>query len=219
MNGRTHPITGWTSLFAVAAVSTAGWRAEVFQHGWAGWTWISYFHWAVPAGVLLFVAWAAVFSGVRPFSRCLLFVVTTAAYAVVASWIAAGTLYSHFFTVFVGPPQNVSPLTVPGQRLMWYSLAIFLVYPAIPVGACAIVRGFGLRPTILHWILCIGLFLAATPLAILMLDVTHHEGGGHTINAIKSGFIIPLLMIGLGVPLLRLPWQKGDAKGQAQHQS
>lgn len=46
------------------------------------------------------------------------------------------------------------------------------------------------------------LFVASWPVAVWLLGVVDHRGGADLIHALKSGFVIPLLVISLGFPLL-----------------
>ena len=45
-------------------------------------------------------------------------------------------------------------------------------------------------------------YVAAFPLALLLLWATHHKGGSDTIHAIKSGFVFPVIALSLGMPLM-----------------
>jgi cytochrome b6-f complex iron-sulfur subunit len=55
------------SLLLLAGIAAVLWRLEVDAHGWPGLIWLSYFHWAIPAAVLLLLAWIYFFA-YRPFA-------------------------------------------------------------------------------------------------------------------------------------------------------
>jgi hypothetical protein len=57
-----------------------------------------------------------------------------------------------------------------------------------------------LRYAVVRWIGPCPDFLI---LAIWLLEVVDHRGGADLIHALKSGFVIPLLVVSLGFPLLR----------------
>ena len=199
MNARPHPKLALVSLCLLAGIAAVLWRAEVEYHGWAGLTWIGYFHWAVPAGVGLFIAWLAVFSGITPLWRRALFLVTAGAFAVVAYRVSYWALWHYFHPLgWMFSTPNPSK-----ARVELYLGAVYLVYPGVPVCACLIARLFGVRLKVAHWLLTVVLFVAACPFAVGMLHLTDHAGKNNPIiHTIKSGFIIPLLVIGLGVPFL-----------------
>jgi len=137
-----------------------------------------------------------------------LFLATATAYAVVIYFVSAWALFRYF---------GRGPLTfclLSEDRYELYERALEVVYPAIPVCACAIARAFGVRAGASRWLLSVGLFLAACPFAIGMLQVTGHIGGADAIHAIKSGFIVPLLVVGLGVPFVPLPADNPPAAGR-----
>ncbi|MBL4753370.1 MAG: hypothetical protein JKY52_07240 [Flavobacteriales bacterium] len=50
------------SLGILSLVLGVLWRLEVEYHGWEALKWIGYFHYAVPVGFLLFIAWANLIS-------------------------------------------------------------------------------------------------------------------------------------------------------------
>ncbi|MEL6634947.1 MAG: hypothetical protein AAFQ83_26015 [Bacteroidota bacterium] len=51
---RSYPIG---SLALLAILCGLLWRLEVEYQGWAGLKWVSYFHWAAPLGLGLFMLW------------------------------------------------------------------------------------------------------------------------------------------------------------------
>jgi hypothetical protein len=74
-----------------------------------------------------------------------------------------------------------------------------------------IARLFGIRASLSRLALSVGVFLLAQPVARLTLELTGHVGGSDSIHAIKSGFIVPLLVMGLGI--IFLPFPRLDESG------
>ena len=45
-------------------------------------------------------------------------------------------------------------------------------------------------------------YLIAFPVAMFLLWLSQHKGGVDAINAVKSGFVFPIIAFGLGLPLV-----------------
>ena len=208
-----HPLAAWISLFVVAVAGMLLWREELYRHGWDGLDWIGYFHWAIPEGVALFLVWLAIFCGITPPIRRVGFVVTAAAFAL-------GVYYAVDFAVFwyfgpPGPPLGFLLLMTEGETpIRLYHHVFYLVVPAIPLFACLGAKVFGVRVTRAKWILSVALFLAAGPISICLLAATRHEGGPDGIHTIKSGYIIPFLIVSLGIPFLPFPTRRRTEPAQ-----
>lgn len=181
------------ALLAVALIAAAGWRAEVEWRGWAGLTWIGYFHWAIPFGALLFSGWLYRFAGAR----------RPLALAALASGLAAAA--------FVGELDALRVVYSrwPGGEARWIAgstqaLAVFWLYPTTlwiagrRLGAPISGRGA---------LAGLAAYAAAMPMAIVALDAVGHRGGADVLHAIKSGFVIPLLVGSLGLPFVL--WRHG----------
>lgn len=183
------------SLAVVGLMGAAGWRLEVEYHGWAGLTWLGYFHWAIPFGVALFVLWAALVSDVRgPARRAAL----AASLALAALPLYGLTLWALSQRFITGPTAFVarSPFWEP-----WLALA-FLVLPVIPAAAALIARRFGIRRSWRRLLVAVGLWYAGPVIAIALLRATEHRGAYDLIHTIKSGFVVPFLVGALGVIFL-----------------
>lgn len=211
MGRRAKGIWGWLSLVLVAVLAAGLWRVEVEYHGWDGLIWIGYYHWAVPASAGLFLVWAGVFCGVRPAWKRAALLSSIAGFAV-AAWFASRWALvqwfggAPFFMYWRLPWTHFEP-AIPwgGGQVYLGPWALPVIYPAIPLFACLIARAFGRCRTWRHWLLANALFLGAYPAAVLALKITEHVGHDDApIHTIKSGLIVPLLVIGLGVPFLPL---------------
>ncbi len=210
---RTRAVAAWVSLFVVALICFLLWREEVFRRGWDGGRWMWYFHWAIPEGVALFILWLAVFSNVQPPVRRGILLVAAVLYAwLVYDW--TGRALQYYFGP-PGPPLNFMLLLKYGEGWAddWdrYKNSIYWVYPVIPVGAGLIAWGSGVRVTIAKWILCVALFLAAPSLSLKVLDYVRPGAEVDGLHVIKTGCIIPFLVIALGIPFLPFPSRSGTA--------
>jgi len=200
-----HPIMAWASLVALSLAAAGLWRAEVEWHGWGGLTWIGYFHWAVPISAGVFIAWIAVFCGVHPWWKRAALIVAEILFAVVALWAAKRMMVEYFYTGanFEQMPHfwfdNSGPVASWGVWVPGYLL--FILYPLVPVLGCAIARAFGVCRTWKHWLVSNAVFLAAYPVAYAAVGLTRFAYDP-SIHTIKTGFIVPLLIVGLGAAFL-----------------
>lgn len=81
--------------------------------------------------------------------------------------------------------------------------ALFVVWAsAVALAFCLLCRLFGAPITLFRTISCVVLFTASWQLAVMVRAPFEHRGGADEIHALKSGFVIPILMISLGLPLL-----------------
>ena len=188
MNRRS--VNGWLSLAGMAIGAGLLWRLEIERHGWAGLTWISYDHWAVPIGVALFILWAVHFSGIAPVARRLKFVLVLSGSGVVLGTLAGAALWNYFV---VGPMALFStPL---------FGRLVYVLYPGIPLVLWVIGWGFGMRISIVRGLASLFVFLSSYPIALLALRLIR-PGEADAIHTIKTGYIVPLLVVGLGILFL-----------------
>jgi hypothetical protein len=193
------------SLLAVSLLAAVLWRAEVEIHGWHGLIWLSYFHWAVPAGILMFAAWLALFSAIHPLGRRIAFAITFVAFAAVAYLIAYSSITT-FYSRVLGPLSMF-----PWWFRMWY-FSIFVIFPLVPIVFLLLARFFCAHITVWRSALSLGVYTSAFPIAILLLHMVAHKGQPDFLHAIKSGFVIPLLILSFGIPFL-----VGEAGHRGQH--
>lgn len=195
MNPAHRASAALLSLAVVGVMGALGWRLEVEYHGWAGLTWLGYFHWAIPFGVALFVLWAALVSDARgPAGRAGL----AASLALAAVPLYGLTLWALSQRFITGPTAFVaqSPSWEP-----WLALAV-LNLPVIPAAAALIARRFGIRPSWRRLLVAVGLWYAGPVIAIALLRVTGHRGASDLIHTLKSGLVVPFLVGALGVIFL-----------------
>ncbi|MEZ4434622.1 MAG: hypothetical protein R3F65_19645 [bacterium] len=190
MTARPHPMTpraARLTLAAVALLAAALWRLELEHHGWQGLTWITAPHHAIPAGALLFALWLWRAAPVR---RPALLALASLALTAAAYHIEDTALHLIY---------NRWPLDRATYAYAYASaLAAYLLYP---IAHWLIARALGHRLRPRATLAALALYLAAVPLTIILLDLTHHPGSPDLIHAIKSGLVIPPLILALGWPL------------------
>jgi len=204
-----HPIMAWTSLLAVSLAAAGLWRAEVEWHGWGGLTWLGYFHWAVPISAGVFIAWIAVFCGVRPWWKRMALIAVEILFAVAALWAGKATMWWYFgngpFFDYSSPFGRVYFQPLGPWNVVLPGFLLFIVYPLVPLLGCAIARAFGACRTWKHWLVSNAVFLAAYPVAYAAMGLTRFGWDlDASIHTIKTGFIVPLLIVGLGAAFLPL---------------
>jgi hypothetical protein len=184
----------WLSILAVIAGSI--WRIELEQHGWQGIEWLQYFHLAIPAGYILFLLWANAILEVNIRKRILLNLVALA-YGVFMYFIL---LYSLSYFFVTGPSNMLLRLESPWIYYL-LTFSVFLVVPLLPLGARLILRAFRLRVKSRYCLYSIVGMIVSVPLACILLWMVNHKGGDDLIHTIKSGFLIPLWFISMGIPV------------------
>jgi hypothetical protein len=205
-------------LVLLAVLSGIAWRVELeLRGGWAGLKWVGYFHWAVPSCVIAFVVWVLCITRVQSPGK---FAVALGVYAWFAhAFVELLICYCHsggpfgswyFFTprdplarLAMGPLLRLPKLSANPQAFQVFTGLFFLCSMFVPLLFHALCRGFGLRITLGSALLSSVLFMLSWPLSMLLLDITHHRGGDDVIHALKSGFVIPFLILSLGLPILR----------------
>ncbi|MBL7220281.1 MAG: hypothetical protein ISS69_09220 [Phycisphaerae bacterium] len=172
------------------------WRVELELHGWDGLIWIGYFHWAIPVGAVLFLGWLFSFSPIVGKIRRGAFVLTTAIVSIIWFQVVMFALYYHFNT---GPSAFVEVLSLGDKTYTLYANTIHAVVPATPLIFAGLLCVFGLTPKAKDLTLGVLVYILACPVSIVILAVLDHRGGVDAIHTIKSGVIIPFLVIGLGI--------------------
>ena len=183
-------------LVGVAILAAVVWRVELEVHGWDGLTWLEYFHWAVPAGALMFMVWLAVVVPIPGAVDRAVFLADTAIAAVVWYLFALFALVSHFNA---GPSAFVSMLLTGETLYHIYATLIYAVVPLTPLVFAFLLTVSGVRPSVWQLAVSLAMYVLACPVSIALLALTNHPGRPDAIHTIKSGFIIPFLISGLGI--------------------
>jgi len=128
------------------------------------------------------------------FGLCL---ITTAA---VLYWV---TFFSLSFLFFIGPSAMFSLGPMLSVILVFSELLIWLLIPVVNWG---ILRRFRPDLSLRNLLFSVGIFLLAIPFGlstlILLHTFTDQKGAIDLIHTVKSGAIIPWLMIALGFPYM-----------------
>lgn len=173
------------TLMALGVAAGIAWRVELeARFGWDSLLWTTRFHRTVPVVVALFIVWAARVArvGNRAGFVGALMVFTLPGY--LAANVALHTTFGRF-----GPG-------------FWVALPFWAM---IPLSLCLLYRLFGAPVTLLKVIGSTLLFVLSWPIATFVRNFFEHRGGDDFIHALKSGFIIPFLVVSLGLPLLPVP--------------
>ena len=185
------------ALWVIAVISGFIWRAELeLTTGWASLDWISHFHWAVPAGVLAFIIWVLFVTRVlRPgVFAAALFVHAFLAYFAVSRLL----LFSFGRIIILFDDEKNSAL----HQLAVEKLVSFLLIVLVPLTFSILCRFFGVRVRLQPVISSAVLFMLSWPLAAFTFFIIEHRELD-PIHALKSGYVIPMLILSLGLPVLR----------------
>jgi hypothetical protein len=177
-------------LAALSLICALLWRAEVEWNGWDGLLWVEYFHWALPAGVLLFWGWVvlrAPATPAHPGPRAVLAVLLPT-YAVLVLYNLQSVLFtahSRLFFLFEGS--------------LWQLASFVGVAALAPAGAYMVGLLCGARlwwPTLpMSW----ALYLATFPLgigALLLLEPSRAD----LVHSVKTGAAVPFAVFAFGLP-------------------
>jgi hypothetical protein len=92
------------------------------------------------------------------------------------------------------------------QNAKMLMIASPFLWALIPIAFCQLCRAFGFGISVGRQVVSALLFVASWPLAIFVRSAFEDRGGQDLIHALKSGFVIPFLVLSLGLPLLRFSW-------------
>lgn len=175
------------SLVSLGVAGGVGWRVELEKRfGWDALAWTHGFFWTVPVVVALFIAWAAYFASVR----------NRAAFA--------GALMAFFLPGYLG--ASIALHVEFGRFASGISFLIALmVWLLIPLSFCFLCRLLGAPVTAVKSICSTLLFILSWPISTFVRDFFERRGSDDFVHALKSGFIIPFLVVSLGLPLLPFP--------------
>jgi hypothetical protein len=218
MNERRQSWLPSITLLLLALTAGLAWRIELeLRSGWASLAWLGYFHWAAPIFVAAFIAWVAVFAAVR---RRAAFVSAVVGLAVVAYDIAEIALRFFFdagpSAAFTAVSLGHGDLGVGIGRfevLRWLSLA---AWSLIPLSFCLLCRLFGAPVTLPRALCSAALFVVSWPVAVFVRGFFEQHGSPDGIHALKSGFVVPFLVVSLGIPLLHFPPVTSHASPRAK---
>lgn len=184
-------------LLLLAILAGVLWRAEVELHGWAGLAWLTYFHVAIPISVGLFIAWAAWAAPVSGWRRR---AGVAAALCVVAppGYLATSTALSMAFAS--GPSAMFLLMSLPPAAVVVPMILGLLAAPLLAVQLVARLSGAAVG-----WgrvAAALSLAAVAWPAAIVLLRLLDHRGGADLLHALKSGLVVPPVVVAFGLAFL-----------------
>jgi hypothetical protein len=178
----------------VSLLTAILWRVELhLRWGWMSLDWIGPFHWAFPLGMGVFLAWMSIaLKGREPRTRYILFAATGILGLLAYFGGAMAMMWAYSRWLWFCPPWQA------------YAFAVspIVLYAILGSSYFLIVHRF-LSPSRATMWTGILVFALAFPLAELILWATRHIGGHDTINAIKSGYVFPIVAFSLGLPLIK----------------
>jgi hypothetical protein len=187
----------WISLAVVALAAAAAWRVEIEYGDVAGQWWVTYTHWAVPGGCLLFVCWATVV----PMSLARVSRVTLGLALVAVMFVGLGLADLSLRWLFE-PLRTGQP---PAGWDMAASAAGAAFLASVPLLVAVVARLARLPVSWRRLIAAEAIWLAAPVLAaaavplIMTPDPAEQLYGLDFAHAIKTGLIVPPLVISLGI--------------------
>jgi len=186
------------SLLILAILCGTIWRIEVEYYGWTGLKWITYFHFAIPIGFGLFLLWANCFFDLT-ISQRILINLTAILFGILLYFGLAISLTYLFNT---GPSAFLMEMQTPEWKSTLYRYSIFILIPLIPIVTYFILRIFRIRKSLKNLLYGIIGVIVSVPISVILLELLNHKGGQDYIHLVKSGFIIPLWVISIGLIII-----------------
>lgn len=185
------------TLLVIASLAGVLWRVEVELHGWAGLTWLTYFHVAIPISIGLFIAWAA---WAAPVSGWRERAGLVAALCVLAppGYLATSTALSIVFAA--GPSAMSLLMSFSSPVEMVLVSLVLLAAPLLAVLLIARLSGAAVGWRRAAAALCLAAI--AWPAATVPLRLLEHRGGADLLHALKSGFVVPPVVVAFGLAFL-----------------
>jgi len=187
-----------TSLLVLALLSGVIWRLEVEYQGWAGLTWLSYFHIAIVFGFGLFLFWANSLVNIQVGKRIAMNILAIG----FGVFIYVELGYSFAYRLQGGPSGLIREMLTPEWISSIYRQGMYVLIPLIPIGAFLILYAFGIKKSIKYLTFSVLSMLVSIPISIFILTIFNHKGGSDFIHSIKSGVLIPFWMVSVGLVFL-----------------
>ncbi len=182
------------SLAFVSILIGLIWRIEIEFHGWAGLTWITYFHFSVPIGFILFMTWANAMVRID-FAKRVIINVIGIGFAVLMILL----IHMSLTTIFAGGPSALMMMKLLGWKYYFITYSIFILIPMLVVGPFLILKLFKQAVNFKLLILGLLVMLIALPVALFLLELVNHQGSHDAIHTIKSGLIFPFWIFAIGL--------------------
>jgi hypothetical protein len=186
------------SLITIAIFTGLLWRWEVDYHGWRGLTWISYFHFALPAGFLLFILWVNVCLMIRISARLILNLL--AGFSGVLNYYLA--VKSLAYNYSRGPEGLWLLFTTSGWEFQFYKYIAPGMIILLPLSIYLAFRLIKFQIPVKYLLFSITGLILSFPLSITILWIINHKGGPDIIHSVKSGIVFPFILFSLGLPIV-----------------
>ncbi len=183
----------FTLAFAAILIGVL-WRLELEHLGWEGLTWVSYYHYAVPAGLLLFIVWANLSLNISLKKRI---------------WLNGIGLFfgmiSFYFiemslrATFIGGPSAMFLMELPTWKLLLLVNGHLVLLPFLVIGSFIVLKLFKLNVSWVRLGIAIIIMIGAAPVSIWLLGLIGHQGSHDVIHTLKSGIIIPFIVFAVGL--------------------
>jgi hypothetical protein len=198
------------SLGITALLVGLVWRLELEYHGWAGLTWLTYTHYAIPAGFLLFMVWANLCIQLPSKKRALLNALLIV-YTLLAFYLL---VHGSYYIFSSGPEGMMLCLTTPVWKARLIIYSTFALIPGIPVGAYFLLRVFRLKVRIGYLVLSALAMLCAPVLSIPVLQLLHDKGSADFPHTVKSGVLIVFWVFSLGLLVIGIRKKQAEESGE-----
>lgn len=189
----------YLSLILLALLCGIIWRIEIEYHGWKGLIWLSYFHIAIPIGFGLFLLWANLCIELKMNKRIQLNITAILFGIFIYFWLKI----SLYYLFNPGSSALILEMQTPRWIFFVFRYSIFILIPLLPIGTYTILNIFKIKRPIKQLFYAILSILIAVPISVILLKISNHKGAHNYIHSIKSGYIIPLIVISIGLMLIK----------------
>lgn len=183
------------ALFALLAGLI--WRMEVEYHGWKGLIWLSYYHYAVPVSVALFLIWSNLNLELSPKRRIALNLICIV-FAIALLYI----LKQAFIRSFMSGPSAFL-LLMGNDPLGFLIFAPYFVVLLLPLLVALIVRIFRVKCKPIFVIMATVFMIASEPVGVYLLELFDDKGYPDGIHTIKSGYLMTLWFFSIGFTFIQ----------------
>lgn len=195
----TPTLQKYSILLLVIFALLAGfvWRMEVEYHGWKGLIWLSYYHYAVPVCVALFLIWSNLNFKLTPKSRIALNLIGLV-FAIALLYI----LEQAFIRSFMSGPSAVLLLmgNDPLGFLIFVPLFVVLLLPLL---LSLLVRIFSVKCKPIFIIMATVFMIASVPIGVFLLEFFDDKCYPDEIHTIKSGYLMTLWFFSMGFTFIQ----------------
>ena len=183
------------SLIVVAFLIGLIWRLEIeFVHGWHGLAWVKNSHYAVPIGLVIFMAWANLVLNLTIVKRICLNII---------GLVFGLTLFYYIkmslTATFIGGASAMFLMTLPDWHFYTLVFGHLILIPFMAIGSFILLKLFKQRVSWIRLGLSLLVTIIAVPASIFLLELIEHKGSHDMIHTLKSGLVIPFFVVAVGL--------------------